>query len=196
MWCRYNVVNFVTNVHKIHPIAWPLGRGMGVSFVYLASDWYSASVPVIIYVISYNFGLRYNGTWPYYGVHINCHQLRLQSELETHGYMIHVSHSRFVICQLRSANQMWLANSRVTTGWLTKSQICDLVTSKKMCLKENICKMSAILIWPQYINTTPLTFNHQPNKWESTKPSILSWNKMQRLYLLQWPLWDVAVTLN
>ena len=26
-----------------------------------ASDWYSASVPVIIHVISYNIGLHYNG---------------------------------------------------------------------------------------------------------------------------------------
>ena len=31
-------------------------------FVGPASDWHSVSVPVIIYVISYNIGLRYNGT--------------------------------------------------------------------------------------------------------------------------------------
>ena len=36
--------------------------GYGVSFVDPASDWYSASVPVIIYVIHYNIGPRYNGT--------------------------------------------------------------------------------------------------------------------------------------
>ena len=27
--CRYNAVNFLTNIHKRHPIAHPLGRGMG-----------------------------------------------------------------------------------------------------------------------------------------------------------------------
>ena len=27
--CRYNAVNFITNVHKRHPMARPLGRGMG-----------------------------------------------------------------------------------------------------------------------------------------------------------------------
>ena len=27
--CRYNAVNFLTNTHKRHPIARPLGRGMG-----------------------------------------------------------------------------------------------------------------------------------------------------------------------
>ena len=27
--CRYNAVNFLTNIHKIHPMARPLGRGMG-----------------------------------------------------------------------------------------------------------------------------------------------------------------------
>ena len=26
--CRYNMVNFLTNTHKIHPIVRPLGRGM------------------------------------------------------------------------------------------------------------------------------------------------------------------------
>ena len=33
-----------------------------VPFVDPASDWYSASVPVIIYEISYNIEPRYNGT--------------------------------------------------------------------------------------------------------------------------------------
>ena len=28
VWCRYNAVNFLTNFHKRHPIARPLGRGM------------------------------------------------------------------------------------------------------------------------------------------------------------------------
>ena len=30
MWCRYNEVNFQTNIYKKHPIAHPSGRGMGV----------------------------------------------------------------------------------------------------------------------------------------------------------------------
>ena len=38
----------------------------GVSFVDPASDRYSAWVHVIIYVIFYNIGLRYNGTRLYY----------------------------------------------------------------------------------------------------------------------------------
>ena len=29
VWCRYNAVNFLTNIHKRHPIARPLGRDMG-----------------------------------------------------------------------------------------------------------------------------------------------------------------------
>ena len=29
VWCRYNVVNFITNIHKRHPMARPLRRGMG-----------------------------------------------------------------------------------------------------------------------------------------------------------------------
>ena len=39
----------------------PVKARYGVSFVDPASDWYSASVPVIIYVLSYNIGPRYNG---------------------------------------------------------------------------------------------------------------------------------------
>ena len=60
--CRYNTVNFLTHIHKRHPIARPLGEPL-VSFVIPASNWHSASVPVIIYEISYNIELRYNGTW-------------------------------------------------------------------------------------------------------------------------------------
>ena len=61
----YNAVNFLTNIHKRHPIARMLGLGM----VYSegpAFDWYSASVTAIIYTISYYIGLHYNGTWLYY----------------------------------------------------------------------------------------------------------------------------------
>ena len=29
VWCCYNAVNFLTNIHKRHPIAHLLGRGMG-----------------------------------------------------------------------------------------------------------------------------------------------------------------------
>ena len=36
-----------------------------MSFVHPAFDWYSVSVPVIIYVISYDIGPRYNGTRMY-----------------------------------------------------------------------------------------------------------------------------------
>ena len=28
VWCRYNAVNFLKNIHNRHPIARPLGRGM------------------------------------------------------------------------------------------------------------------------------------------------------------------------
>ena len=42
----------------------------GVSFVYPASDWYSASVPIIICVEYYNFGVPYNGTRPYIHIYI------------------------------------------------------------------------------------------------------------------------------
>ena len=64
VWCRYNVVNFLTNIHKGHPIArlLLLRASCGVSFVDPASDSYSASVPIIIHVISCNIGPLYNGT--------------------------------------------------------------------------------------------------------------------------------------
>ena len=54
--CRYNVVNFLTNIHKGHPHSLPVRARYGVLFVDSASDWYSASFSVIIYVISYNIG--------------------------------------------------------------------------------------------------------------------------------------------
>ena len=55
-----------TNIHKRHPIARPIGRGMGVFCG--SSNWlvFCASVPVIIHVIFDNIGPRYNGTRLYY----------------------------------------------------------------------------------------------------------------------------------
>ena len=66
VWCRNNTVNFPTNIHKRQtPHGSPVRARYGVSFVDLASDWYSASVPVIIYVIPCNIRLCYNGSWLY-----------------------------------------------------------------------------------------------------------------------------------
>ena len=64
--CRCNAVKFLINVHKRHPIARPLGRGVGCLLSNPASDWYSATVPVIIYAISCYIRPRYNGTRLYY----------------------------------------------------------------------------------------------------------------------------------
>ena len=44
VWCRYNVVNFLENLHKIHPIARPLA----VSF---KSDSCSAAVITVLCVV-------------------------------------------------------------------------------------------------------------------------------------------------
>ena len=52
------------------PHSSPIRARYVVSFVDPASDWYSASVPVIIYVISYNIGLHYNGTRLYCVYHV------------------------------------------------------------------------------------------------------------------------------
>ena len=64
VWCRYNALNFLTNIHKRYRIAHLLGQGMGC-LKDSASDWYSASVPAIIYAISDYIGPSYNGTWLY-----------------------------------------------------------------------------------------------------------------------------------
>ena len=60
--CHYNMVSFLKNIHKRHP---RVRARYGVSFVNPTSDWYSALVPVNIYIISYNMGPHYNGTWLY-----------------------------------------------------------------------------------------------------------------------------------
>ena len=49
MWFSYNAVNFLTNIYKEQPKVHTLGQS--ISFVGPASDWYSTSVPAIIYAI-------------------------------------------------------------------------------------------------------------------------------------------------
>ena len=65
MWCHYNAVTFLTNFHKRHPIDRPLRASYGVSSLDPTSDWYFVTVPLIIYVISYNIGPHYNSTGLY-----------------------------------------------------------------------------------------------------------------------------------
>ena len=60
--CRYNVVSFLTNIHKKAPHSSLAGARYGVTFVCSPSDWYSASVPAISCAISYHIGPHYNGT--------------------------------------------------------------------------------------------------------------------------------------
>ena len=65
VWCRYRAVSFLTNIQKtVHSS--PVRVKYGVLFVDPASDWYSASIPVIINVMSYNIGPCYNGTQLYF----------------------------------------------------------------------------------------------------------------------------------
>ena len=69
VWCRYNVVNFIQNLHKRHPIARPLGPDMVCLFLCSNSDLYAASVTqshTVMSAISCNLGLRYNGTQLYH----------------------------------------------------------------------------------------------------------------------------------
>ena len=51
------------------PHSSPVRARYEVHFVDSASDLYSASVTLIVYVISYNIGPRYNGTWLYMPSH-------------------------------------------------------------------------------------------------------------------------------
>ena len=69
--CRYNEVNFLENINKRHPMARPLGRGMGC-FLWSPIWLYSASVPAMINAIPYNIGLRCNGTRLYRYLWNNC----------------------------------------------------------------------------------------------------------------------------
>ena len=62
MQCHYNVVNFFQKYSQKTTHSSPIRPRYGVSFVDPASDWYFASLPVIIYVISYNIGPCHNGT--------------------------------------------------------------------------------------------------------------------------------------
>ena len=58
---HYSTVNFQLNPHKIHPIACPLGWGMGCN-LWFNTDLYFGSFNAVLYEISCYIGLRYNGT--------------------------------------------------------------------------------------------------------------------------------------
>ena len=62
VWCHFNMVNFLTYIHKRLPIARPLGRGMGVfcgSSIWLI---FCLSSSKYLFNILKNIWPRYNGT--------------------------------------------------------------------------------------------------------------------------------------
>ena len=59
--CRYNAVHFLKKLRKV-PHSSPVRAKYGVSFVGSAPDWYSASVPAMMYAICWYIGPRYNAT--------------------------------------------------------------------------------------------------------------------------------------
>ena len=63
VWCRYKRGQFFTNIHKCH------GRAMGC-LLWIQHRIDIVSVPVIIDVISYNIGLRYNCSQIFIYIHI------------------------------------------------------------------------------------------------------------------------------
>ena len=62
VWCCYNMANFLTNIHKRHPIAGPLGRGMGclcgssISFLAGGKLYQKITIPIFRLVLQ-NFAL-------------------------------------------------------------------------------------------------------------------------------------------
>ena len=66
MQCCYNVVNFLQTPHKIHPIAYLLGRDMRCllctqRLINIWPQW----LFTVMFAISWYFGLRFNGTQLY-----------------------------------------------------------------------------------------------------------------------------------
>ena len=88
--CHYKRSRFSQTFTKIiHKIAHPLGRGMRCfvdpefrCFVDPAFHWYSASVPVIVYVISHNVGVCYNSTWLYIEFWLFSHKNNVLSHIK------------------------------------------------------------------------------------------------------------------
>ena len=70
--CRSNAVDFLQNPHNRHPIARPWGRGTGCLFWELT---HSVSASVVVYVVSYGIGPRYNGTWLCWHIRIRSHRI-------------------------------------------------------------------------------------------------------------------------
>ena len=60
--CRYNAVKFCQILPRNTAHSSPVMARYVVSFVDPASDWYSASLLVIKYLMSYDIGPRYNAT--------------------------------------------------------------------------------------------------------------------------------------
>ena len=63
VWCCYNDVNFLQNIHKRHPITYPLGQAMGcLLWLQPLIDNLPQFLQWYVCAISYYIGLCYNDT--------------------------------------------------------------------------------------------------------------------------------------
>ena len=109
---------FCQNPQKT-PHSSPVRARYGVYFVNLASEWYSASVPVIIYTISYNIGSRYNGTQlyvhSYYNYGIECYSfVRVHTNYNSMSTFVHhfIAIGEFKL-ELQSGNAQFGSKSAI-----------------------------------------------------------------------------------
>ena len=122
--CRYNALNFLTNIHKKHPIARPLGRGMGCilwiqhlinilpRFLWLLIQYltildrvitvldcisYNATT-VLALILKFDFYLKLSRSWGYFRQYCMRHRiLSLMLQISKYPVINYISHSGLLI---------------------------------------------------------------------------------------------------
>ena len=131
MLCHYDVVNFLQNFHKRHPIAHQLGRVMG------CLSW----VQTLIYILTQS-----RQWYVQYNVILGCVIMALDC--------IRLTHLQMIIFRCNVINENWLVwiicSSAVGRLFLSlRNQLCYNDTQLcfgKCILREIICKISLISI--------------------------------------------------
>ena len=143
--------NYPQRLHIIGPY-WPIRARYGGSLVDPASDWYFASISVIIHVISYNIWPRYNGADSLFGVEVIGYGLFWNTNifLEQSSFWFHSDTLKNTSILFAQASGIFVGKCGLTSGKISTYLRRSLFVTSFLLVPLQLNKLEAGTTWLPY----------------------------------------------